>query len=63
MLQHGCGTAKDEARAAELYRLSAEQGNWVRQNDSWRARENGLGVAKDEPPTAKDSKLNPSQLV
>jgi TPR repeat protein len=53
MLFKGHGVAVDEARAAKLFRLAAEQGNPVAQNRLARLYANGVAVEADPVQAAK----------
>ncbi len=53
MLFKGQGVAVDEARAAKLFRLAAEQGNPVAQNRLARLYANGIVVDPDPVQAAK----------
>jgi uncharacterized protein len=53
MLFKGQGVAVDEARAAKLFRLAAEQGNAVAQNRLARLHANGVVVKADPVQAAK----------
>jgi len=61
MLREECGTAKDEVHAAELARLSAEQGISAGQDQYERVHHESLGAAKDEVQAAKYYKLSADQ--
>jgi len=53
MLFKGHGVAVDEARAAKLFRLAAEQGNPIAQNRLARLYANGVVVKADPMQAAK----------
>ena len=53
MLFKGQGVAVDEARAAKLFRLAAEDGNPVAQNRLARLYANGVAVKADPVEAAK----------
>jgi hypothetical protein len=46
-LENGIGIGKDVKRAAEYYRLSADQGHWEAHCAFGRCLENGIGIEKD----------------
>jgi TPR repeat protein len=53
MLFKGSGVAVDEAKAAKLFRLAAEQGNAIAQNRLARLYANGVVVKADPVQAAK----------